>query len=127
MAWTNEKIEATLQSVRKRAQEDAAFREKLKNNPKEALEAEADEAIPDALRIAIVDQNDIDLVITLPKTLSNELSDVDLEHVAGGKPANERALVVCIADGKTSVGRPGYWGDDPNNFLYEESWCFKYC
>ena len=85
MAWTQEKIETTLQSVVEKAQEDAAFREKLKSSPKEALEAEAGEMIPEFIRIAIVDQNDADIVITLPKVQSDELSDADLEQVAGGK------------------------------------------
>ena len=85
MAWTQEKIETTLQSVLKKAQEDAAFREKLKSNPKETLAAQAGEMIPDAFRIAIIDQNDTDIVITLPKVQTDELSDADLEHVAGGK------------------------------------------
>ncbi len=85
MAWTQEKIEATLKSVVEKAQEDPSFREKLKNNPKETLAAEAGEMIPEFIRIEIVDQNDVDIVITLPKIESDELSDADLEQVAGGK------------------------------------------
>ena len=46
---------------------------------------EAGEAIPEWFRIAIVDQNDVDIVITLLKIESDELSDADLEQVAGGK------------------------------------------
>lgn len=85
MAWTQEKIEATLKSVVERAQADTVFRGKLKQSPKETLEVEAGEAIPEFIRIAIVDQNDADIVITLPKAQSDELSDADLEQVAGGK------------------------------------------
>ena len=85
MAWTNEKIAATLKSVVEKAQADAAFREKLKNNPKETLAAQAGEMIPGFIRITIIDQSDTDIVITLPKVQSDELSDADLEQVAGGK------------------------------------------
>jgi len=93
MAWTNEKIETTLQRVLKKAQADAAFREKLKTNPKETLTAEAGEMIPEFIRIAIVDQNDTDIVITLPKVQKkDELSDADLEHVAGGKEFDIRKV-----------------------------------
>lgn len=88
MAWTHEKIEETLKSVVEKTQADAVFREKLKNNPKETVATEAGETILDTLRIAIVDQNDTDIVITLPKVQSDELSDADLEHVAGGKSSN---------------------------------------
>jgi len=85
MAWTQEKVEATLKNVIEKAQADQAFREKLKRSPKESIEAEAGEAIPEFIRIVIVDQNDADLVITLPKVHSDELSDADLEQVAGGE------------------------------------------
>ena len=85
MAWTHEKIEETLKSVVEKTQADAVFREKLKNNPKETVATEAGETIPDTLRIAIVDQNDADIVITLPKVQSDELSDADLDTVVGAK------------------------------------------
>ena len=85
MAWTQEKIHATLKSVVEKAQADPSFREKLKQNPREVLASEGGEAIPEFIRITIVDQNDADLVITLPKVQADELSDADLERVAGGK------------------------------------------
>ena len=85
MAWTQEKIHATLKSVVEKAQADPSFREKLKQNPREVLASEGSEAIPEFIRIAIVDQNDADIVITLPKVQTDELSDADLEQVAGGK------------------------------------------
>jgi len=87
MVWTQEKIHATLKSVVEKAQADPSFREKLKQNPREVLSSEGGEAIPEFIRMAIVDQNDADLVITLPKVQSDELSDADLERVAGGKGA----------------------------------------
>jgi len=83
--WTKEQVEVTLKSVIEKAQVDPLFREKLKNNPREVLANEAGEAIPEWFRIAIVDQNDVDIVITLLKIESDELSDADLEQVAGGK------------------------------------------
>jgi len=85
MAWTQEKVEATLKSVVEKAQEDQVFREKLKSNPRKVLVNEGGEAIPEWFRIEIVDQNDVDIVITLPKIESDELSDAGLEQVAGGK------------------------------------------
>jgi len=114
MAWTQEKVEATLKSVVEKAQVDPSFREKLKNNPKETLAAEAGEMIPEFIRIAIVDQNDTDIVITLPKVQNDELSDADLEQVAGGKmPTSTEATcnvvfaglgVASTISGVTGVG-----------------------
>ena len=85
MAWTNEKVEVTLKSVIEKAQADQVFRQKLKNNPREVLVHEGNDAIPESFRICVVDLNDADIVITLPKIESSELSDADLEKVAGGK------------------------------------------
>ena len=92
MAWTQEKIETTIKSVLQKAQEDVLFREKLKNNPREVLVHEGNEAIPESFRICVVDLNDADIVITLPKIESSELSDADLENIAGGKEAAEERV-----------------------------------
>ena len=92
MAWTNEKVEVTLKSVIEKAQADQVFRQKLKNNPREVLVHEGNEAIPESFRICVVDLNDADIVITLPKIESSELSDADLENIAGGKEAAEERI-----------------------------------
>ena len=112
MAWTQEKIEATLQRVLKKAQEDVAFREKLKQCPKQILEEEGGEVIPEHIRLMIVDQNDTDFVITLPKTHGDELSDMDLEGVAGGAKKSQKAD--C-----QDAERPGYEHNNSTHFYYQ--------
>jgi len=89
MSWTQEKAQETLLQVQKKAESDAAFREKLKTNPNAAIEEIAGIQVPAGFKINIVDANDADLTIALPKTKSDELSDADLESVAGGKSAGE--------------------------------------
>jgi len=94
MAWTQEKVQTLLESVVKKAQEDVLFREKLKSNTREVLEAQSDEEIPENFRITLLDLNEIDIVITLPKSQLEELNDSDLEHVVGGKDPRRPKKIV---------------------------------
>jgi len=89
MSWTQKKVQETLIQLQEKATTDAAFREQLKTNPNAAIEAVAGIQIPSGFKINIVDANDADLTIALPKTKSDELSDNDLEAVAGGKSTGE--------------------------------------
>ena len=99
MAWTQEKIASTIERVVEKAQEDPAFRERLKSAPHEVLSQESLEIVPEHIRICVVDLDDADFVITLPKMESDELSDADLEYVAGGK---YQPSVVCPPYAATS-------------------------
>jgi len=117
--WTQKKIQATWESVLKKANEDLAFREKLKSNPKEALAEEAGEMIPDAVRIVVLDQNDVDFVITLPRSETGELSDMDLEHVAGGDKGNVNPN--CQFD-----FQPSHKGNDGRTIYYVKNRTYTY-
>ena len=60
------------------------FRERFKNNPREVLMEESGEAIPENIKIAVVDFDEVDLFIPLPATEKEELSDDELDGVSGG-------------------------------------------
>ena len=85
MSWTQEKIQETVNQLQEKAVSDAAFREKLTTSPSSAIEEIAGIQVPAGFKINIVDANEADLTIALPKVQNDELSDHDLEAVAGGK------------------------------------------
>ncbi len=71
--------------VIQKAQEDNSFRKQLINDPNETLAKYFDENSYDkSLSIKIIDLDEIDLVIVLPKSLSDEMSDDDLDNISGG-------------------------------------------
>lgn len=85
MAWTQEKIEEVAKSVREKTLTDLAFRERFKTEPNAVIEEIADLQIPAGFRIKVIAPEDADLTIALPKIETDELSDIELEAVAGGK------------------------------------------
>mgnify|MGYP000662690389 CR=1 FL=1 len=85
MSWTQEKVQETLKQLQENVALNSAFREKLTTNANSAIEELAGILVPAGLEINIVDANEADLTIILPKTPTDELSDNDLEAVAGGK------------------------------------------
>ncbi len=88
MSWSQEKVQETVKQIQEKSAIDASFRASLKANPNAAIEKIAGIQIPAGFRVNVADANEADLTIALPKTKSDELSDADLEAVAGGKLAS---------------------------------------
>lgn len=77
-----------LDIIGKFAFEDADYRKKLLANPKEVLAKQMNRDLPDNLKVKVVeeDANTIYLICPhVPPAEGDELSDDDLEKVAGGK------------------------------------------
>lgn len=87
MSWTQDKIDTVLEKVSKRAITDATYRKLALASPKEAIAQFADEPVPANFKIRFVDNAGADMTFVLPDPVKpgNELSDSDLEAVAGGK------------------------------------------
>ncbi|MDB9513472.1 proteusin family RiPP peptide OspA [Kamptonema animale CS-326] len=81
-------------STRKEAEEqlaikalkDPSFREKLKANPKAVISEEFNTQVPDDLTIEVVEETatKMYLVLPAPEAVEEELSEEQLEAVAGG-------------------------------------------
>ncbi|MCL2839936.1 MAG: NHLP leader peptide family RiPP precursor [Defluviitaleaceae bacterium] len=82
MNWTQAEITATYLKVQELATVDKTFKAELLKNPIQAIEKLTGKAIPEGYNINVI-ENDHSLTITLPQ-LSGELSDDDLDNVAGG-------------------------------------------
>ena len=71
--------------IAKRAQEDAEFKAELLENPKTVAQ-QMRIVIPDGLKIKVLENKPDEINVIVPfNSASGELSDADLEAVAGGK------------------------------------------
>lgn len=66
-----------------KAQADKAFRQALLNDPKAAIEQELGGSLPQGMDIKVVEETADTLYLVLPST-EGQLSEADLDHVAGG-------------------------------------------
>jgi len=85
MAWNQEKVNHTYQQVQNLSKTDAKFRSELLQNPMVAIAKIADEPLPESYKIKVI-ENDPAYMATfvLPPFEYGELSDDDLENIAGG-------------------------------------------
>lgn len=67
-----------------KAAQDETFRESLLKNPKAALEAHLGTPLPEDCKVNIVENTATELTLVIPPKLTDELSEADLEAVAGG-------------------------------------------
>lgn len=87
MSWTEQKINAVLEQVAKKAVTDGDFRQLALSSPNEAVAQFSDEPVPANYKLRFVDNAGADMTFVLPDPVKagNELSDAELEAVAGGK------------------------------------------
>lgn len=85
MAWTQDKINEIYMEVQKMAVTDEEFRKELLEDTNSAIEKVAGEKLPEDFKIKVV-ENDPAYAATfvLPPMVSDELSDDELDAVAGG-------------------------------------------
>jgi len=67
-----------------KAAQDEAFREALTKDPKATLEAYLGTSLPEGLKVNVVSNTATELTLVIPPSASGELSDDELEAVAGG-------------------------------------------
>ena len=78
---SREEIEAM---VLAKAVEDPAFAARLKADPKAALSEMFDTKLPASLTVHVFQETPTDLMIRLPVVVDDEISEKELEGVAGG-------------------------------------------
>ena len=71
------------QRIRDRAASDADFREQLKSDPRSALSTELGVEIPNEVTVHVHEESLSEVHLVLPPS-DQDLSDADLEAVAGG-------------------------------------------
>jgi len=95
-AWTQADADQAVKDVMIRAQTDKGFRDLCLSNPHEAIEQIAGKAVPDSLKLKVLESDpDFDLTVVLPLFMGEELSDRELDQVAGGDcKGNAAACIV---------------------------------
>ena len=71
------------EAVATKAYADSAFRASLKSDPKAAIEGLVGTSLPD-VSISVVEDSDTNVHVVIPPASSDELSEEQLEAVAGG-------------------------------------------
>ena len=71
--------------ISKNAAEDSSYRESLIANPRGILEKHLGQELPEWMNVKIVEETADTVYLVAPHVPSEELSDEDLEMVAGGK------------------------------------------
>jgi len=63
------------------------YRDALLKNPKKVIETQLNNKLPDGLNVKVIEETGDTIYVRLPHQVSegSELSDADLEQVAGGK------------------------------------------
>jgi hypothetical protein len=97
--WSDEEIKKAIEGVATKAAEDADFHAKAISNPSAAIEEVAGKAVPAGFKVRFLAQEGYDLTLTLPDPIAadGELSDEDLESVAGGRCSGISSVSSVIA------------------------------
>lgn len=93
------KADEVMRTLLARSATDGEFRQKLLNDPRSALAEHTGKEIPETVNLAFV-ENKADATIVLPDPINPEaeLSEAELEAVAGGTlPFVVTAIIVVVA------------------------------
>lgn len=84
---TQQEAEQAIQQIVKRAQTDAEYRQLCLRDPKAAAMEATGKEIPAGYTLKFVENQGADLTVVLPDVIEDsvELSDTELDQVAGGK------------------------------------------
>ena len=87
MAWTEQTIQDTFKKIVERASTDQNFRKLALSRPNEAVEQVSGMAVPPGVNLRFVDNAGASYTLVLPdaRKAGSELSDAELEQVAGGR------------------------------------------
>jgi hypothetical protein len=107
--WTPQEIERVIEDSIKRGTSDERFRTLAFSDPHAAIEEVAGKPIPEGLIVKFFDGTGAHLSIILPEYAADEseLSDIQLEQVAGGGRCAASCVASCAVTSTVSLGLPG--------------------
>ena len=88
--WSLEEQQEAVQKIQERAVVDADFRQRTLADPASVVHEVSGKTLPDGFTLRAVSNDNADLTLVLPdpEAEMEELSDTDLEQVAGGRCAS---------------------------------------
>ena len=95
--WAESEVQSTFQKIIKRSAKDAAFRKLALSDSNKAISEVAGKAPPLGFKVRFVELQGASMVIALPDAVtSRELSDAELEEVAGGGRCGASCAASCV-------------------------------
>ncbi len=108
MAWSQEEINEVAGTICQKAVLDPEFRKIALSDPAAAIKAVSDKDIPAGFGVNFVENAPgVNMTIVIPDALSEELSDDELERVAGGSCAQGNCAEACGANASTGDSSKG--------------------
>jgi hypothetical protein len=84
--WTKEKVDNTIQIIMQKASTDLKFRKSVIADPEKAIFDITGENIPEGFKIKVIENYaGYDQTFVLNEFMEEELSDEELDNVAGGR------------------------------------------
>ena len=109
MGWQVSEINDAIQKTIKLSTTDAAFRKLALTDPNAAIERVAGKPVPAGTRIKFVESEGAHFTIILPQMARSdvsELSDAELEQVAGGARCVGTCAASCAVTSTVTIGIP---------------------
>jgi hypothetical protein len=111
--WSNDDISKVLDGFIRKATTDKKFRELALKSPEEAIKQLVGKDLPADYKVRAVARDGADIVFVVPDLVKagGELSDSELEQVAGGRcPASCAGSYVCGISSTVGPCIPGVGG-----------------
>lgn len=97
--WTQQDIQQAIASVSAKAAADQAFRALAVNNPREAIRQATGKDVPEIYTLKLVEADpNADLTLVVPPLQTDELSDHELDQVAGGRSCRDQCKDLTHCD-----------------------------
>ncbi len=111
MSWSIQEQRLAFAQIMDRAMIDADFNARALADPAWAVLEVTGKSLPDGYRLRFVSNEKADVTVVLPDMAaeSTELSDAELESVAGGRCAGS-CLASCAISSTVGLGIPGVGG-----------------
>ena len=90
------------EQVMARATKDEAFRQRIAADPRAVLSSEYNVHIPESVNVRVIEDsaNTVSIVLPAAEDAVQDLSDEELEEIAGGTWREFTWTLVCWGDGK---------------------------